>query len=67
MSVDLIFLVATLLVCFGALIGCVICELGLQARHRRQVAMQRSLNSQWQELEAARKSLAVRRWAQRAD
>jgi uncharacterized membrane-anchored protein YhcB (DUF1043 family) len=66
MTVYLIVLVATLLV--GVLAGSTLSERLLEARTRRQAAVQRSLNSQWQELasqwrelEAARKEIARRR------
>lgn len=63
----LIVLAATLLVSFGMLIGCTISELLLHARTRQQVAVQRSLNEQWQEIneqwqeiEAATQTIAQR-------
>jgi uncharacterized membrane-anchored protein YhcB (DUF1043 family) len=45
----------------GVLIGSTFTERILQARTRRQAAMQRVLNSQWQELEAASASGLYRR------
>jgi uncharacterized membrane-anchored protein YhcB (DUF1043 family) len=66
MTFSLIILAATLLV--GVLIGCTLSERALEARTRRQAAVQRSLNSQWQELasqwrevEAAQQEIAQRR------
>jgi uncharacterized membrane-anchored protein YhcB (DUF1043 family) len=63
----LIVLAATLLVSFGVLIGYTINELLLRARTRRQAAVQRSLNEQWQEineqwqeLEAATQTISQR-------
>jgi uncharacterized membrane-anchored protein YhcB (DUF1043 family) len=49
MSFYLIVLATALLV--GVLIGCTLFEQLLAARTRRQAAVQRDLNSQWQELE----------------
>jgi hypothetical protein len=57
----LIVLAATLLVIFGVLIGCTLSERLLAARDRRQAAVQRSLNEQWRELEAARRTETERR------
>jgi cell division protein FtsL len=57
----LLILAATLLVSFGVLIGCTFSERLLDARARRQAAVQRSLNEQWQELEVARKIIAQQR------
>ncbi|MFZ0120740.1 MAG: hypothetical protein WAN20_06175 [Pseudonocardiaceae bacterium] len=63
----LIVLAAILLVIFGVLIGCTISELLLRARARRQAAVQRALNEQWQEIneqwqeiEAATQTIAQR-------
>jgi uncharacterized membrane-anchored protein YhcB (DUF1043 family) len=71
MNFILIVLTATLLV--GVLIGCTLSEQLLQARTRRQAVAQRSLNSQWQELErqwqeleTAREEIAQRRDSIRA-
>jgi uncharacterized membrane-anchored protein YhcB (DUF1043 family) len=50
-------LAVTLLV--GVLIGSALTERALESRTRRQAAMQRALNSQWQELETARQASAV--------
>jgi hypothetical protein len=52
---------ATFLVIFGALIGCTISEILLNARTRRQAAVQRFINAQWQELEAARRTISEQR------
>ena len=57
----LIVLAATLLVSFGVLIGCTLSERLLDARTRRQAAVQRSLNEQWQALGVARAAIAQRR------
>jgi hypothetical protein len=51
MTLVLTVLAITFLV--GVLIGCSLTERALDARTRRQAAMQRALNSQWQELEVA--------------
>jgi uncharacterized membrane-anchored protein YhcB (DUF1043 family) len=56
-----IVLAAILLVCFGMLIGCTFSNLLLAVRDRQQAAVQRSLNEQWQELEAARQEIAQQR------
>jgi uncharacterized membrane-anchored protein YhcB (DUF1043 family) len=50
MTFNLIVLVAILLV--GVFVGCTLSERLLEARTRRQATVQRSLNSQWQELES---------------
>jgi Tfp pilus assembly protein PilV len=50
-------LVAFVLVVFGVLLGCTLSEWQLKTRARRQAAMQRSLNRQWQELQVARQTL----------
>jgi uncharacterized membrane-anchored protein YhcB (DUF1043 family) len=65
----LIVLVVTLLVSFGVLIGFTVSELLIGARTRRQAAVQRSLNEQWQEIDAQWKEIeAVRQSiAQRTD
>lgn len=60
-NLALIVLAATLLVIFGVLIGCIFSERMLAARDRRQAAVQRSLNEQWKELEAARQTIAQQR------
>ncbi|MDQ3763876.1 MAG: hypothetical protein M3460_20370 [Actinomycetota bacterium] len=57
MTVVLTVLTVTFLV--GVLIGCALTEQALSSRTRRQAAMQRALNSQLQELEAARQAIAV--------
>lgn len=57
MIVILTVLAVTFLV--GVLIGSALTERVLESRTRRQAAMQRALNSQWQELEAARQAIAV--------
>lgn len=54
---SLIVLTVVFLVSLGALIGYTLSERALDARTRRQAAAQRSLNSQWQELAAARLAL----------
>ncbi len=54
MTSGLVVLVGSLLVIFGVLIGCRLCELQLAARVRRQAAVQRSLNMQWEQVQAAR-------------
>jgi cell division protein FtsL len=56
-TLPLIVLVAVILVSFGVLIGCTLSERMLDARERRQAAVQRSLNEQWQALEAARETI----------
>ncbi len=55
---SLIVLAATFFVSLGMLIGYALSERALEARTRRQAAVQRSLNSQWQELEGARQTFA---------
>lgn len=60
-TISLIVLTATFLVSLGVLIGYTLSERALEARTRRQAAVQRSLNSQWQELEGARQTFAQRR------
>jgi putative copper export protein len=52
MTFGLIVLAAFLLVIFGMVIGCALSERWLQGRARRQAATQRSINRQWQELQA---------------
>jgi cell division protein FtsL len=56
-NLPLIVLVAAILVSFGVLIGCTFSARALDARERRQAAVQRSLNEQWQELQAARETI----------
>jgi uncharacterized membrane-anchored protein YhcB (DUF1043 family) len=58
---DMTFILTVLAVTFlvGVLIGSALTERALESRTRRQAAMQRTLNSQWQELEAARQAIAV--------
>ena len=56
-NLTLIVLVAVVLVSFGVLIGCTLSARALDARERRQAAVQRSLNEQWQALEAAKKTI----------
>ncbi len=60
-TISLIVLAVTFLVSLGVLIGYTLSERALEARTRRQAAVQRSLNSQWQELEGARKTFTQRR------
>jgi uncharacterized membrane-anchored protein YhcB (DUF1043 family) len=60
-NLTLIVLAAAILVSFGVLIGCTLSARLLDARDRRQAAVQRSLNEQWQELEAAREKIVQRR------
>jgi uncharacterized membrane-anchored protein YhcB (DUF1043 family) len=57
----MIFILSVLVVTFlvGVLVGSSITERALESRTRRQAAMQRVLNSQWQELEAARQAIAI--------
>ena len=57
MTLGLMVLVAFILVLCGVLIGCRLNEKDLAARAKRQAEMQRSLNSQWQELQEARREL----------
>jgi hypothetical protein len=57
MSLGLMILVAFSLVLFGILIGCRLNEKHLAVRAKRQAEMQRSLNSQWQEIQHARREL----------
>ena len=59
MTFNLIFLTATLAV--GMLIGGTFSERLLEARTTRQAAVQRSLNSQWQELESQWQELETTR------
>lgn len=61
MTLDVIVLAATFLISLGVLIGYTLSERALEARTRRQAAVQRMLNSQWQEIEAARQTIAQRR------
>lgn len=60
-TLALIVLTAALMVSLGVLIGCTLSGRLLDGRDRGQAAMQRSLNEQWQELEAARQTLAQQR------
>jgi uncharacterized membrane-anchored protein YhcB (DUF1043 family) len=60
-AIALIILSAALLVSFGVLIGCTVSQWLLDARDRRQAAVQRSLNEQWKELGAARQEIARQR------
>jgi uncharacterized membrane-anchored protein YhcB (DUF1043 family) len=60
-TVNLLALAAIFLVIFGVFIGCTLSEIALSARTRRQAAVQRSLNAQRQELEAARRTMAKQR------
>lgn len=57
------FILTVLAVAFlmGVLIGSTLTERALESRTRRQAAMQRALNNQRQELEAARQAIAVKR------
>jgi uncharacterized membrane-anchored protein YhcB (DUF1043 family) len=57
MSLGLIVLAAFILVLFGILVGCRLSERRLEVRAKRQAEMQRSLNSQWQEIQDARREL----------
>jgi hypothetical protein len=57
MTLGLMVLAAFILVLCGVLIGCRLSEKYLAARARRQAEMQRSLNSQWQALQDARREL----------
>jgi uncharacterized membrane-anchored protein YhcB (DUF1043 family) len=60
---DMNFALTVLAIIFlmGILIGCALTERALEARTRRQTAMQRALNSQRQEIEAARHTSAHQR------
>ncbi|MGH3900613.1 MAG: hypothetical protein ACRDTA_20660 [Pseudonocardiaceae bacterium] len=60
-AIALIVLVATLLVGFGVLMGCTFSQWLLDVRDRRQAAVQRCLNEQWQEIGAARQAIAQQR------
>lgn len=60
-AIALIILSAALLVSFGVLLGCTVSQWLLDARDRRQAAVQRSLNEQWKELGAARQEIAQQR------
>lgn len=55
MTLSLMVLAAFALVLFGVVIGCRLSEKRLDARAKRQAEIQRSLNSQWQELQDARR------------
>jgi len=61
MTFSIIVLAAVLLLLVGVLIGYTLTEQALEARTRRQAAMQRSLNRQWQELENQWHELEVAR------
>jgi uncharacterized membrane-anchored protein YhcB (DUF1043 family) len=61
MTFSMIVLEVVLLLLMGVLIGGTLTEQALQARARRQAAMQRSLNRQWQELESQWRELEVAR------
>ncbi|MGH3897954.1 MAG: hypothetical protein ACRDTA_06790 [Pseudonocardiaceae bacterium] len=65
MTLDVIVLAATFLISLGVLIGYTLSERALEARTRRQAAVQRLLNSQWQEIEAARQTIAQQQKASR--
>lgn len=54
MTINTMILAASILVLIGVLIGCALSEKWLDARFRRQAEMQRLLNSEWHDLEAAR-------------
>lgn len=54
MTINMMILAASILVLIGVLIGCALSEKWLAARFRRQAEMQRLLNSEWHELQAAR-------------
>jgi uncharacterized membrane-anchored protein YhcB (DUF1043 family) len=57
----MIFILSVLIVTFlvGVLIGSSLNQRALDSRTRRQAAMQRVLNAQWQQLEAARQAIAI--------
>jgi uncharacterized membrane-anchored protein YhcB (DUF1043 family) len=59
MTLGMIVLAATLLLCMGVLIGYTLTEQALEARTRRQAAMQHSLNEQWEELESQWRELEI--------
>jgi hypothetical protein len=59
MTVGIIVLTIALLLSVGMLIGCTLTTQALQARTKRQAAMQHSLNSQWQELESQWQELEI--------
>jgi uncharacterized membrane-anchored protein YhcB (DUF1043 family) len=61
MTFGMIVLMVALLFLVGVLIGYTFTEQALQARTRRQAAMQLSLNRQWQELESQWHELEVAR------
>jgi hypothetical protein len=58
MIFGLVILMASVLVIFGVFLGCRFSEWRLGARTRRQAAVQRSLNRQWQELQVVRKRIS---------
>jgi hypothetical protein len=60
-AVVLIIVAGTFLVSFGVLIGCTFSQWLLDARDRRQAAVQRALNEQWRELGAARQTIIEQR------
>ncbi len=66
-AISLIILAAAFLVSFGVLIGCTVSQWLLDARDRRQAAVQRALNEQWQELDAARQAIAQQRRGERRE
>lgn len=59
MTLGMIFLAVALLLFVGVLIGHTLTEQAIQARTRRQAAMQYSLNKQWQELESQWRELNI--------
>jgi hypothetical protein len=59
MFLGLIVLMASILVIFGVLVGYALGERRFQARASRQASIQYSLNRQWQELQDARKKIAM--------
>jgi uncharacterized membrane-anchored protein YhcB (DUF1043 family) len=59
MTISMTILAASILVLIGVLIGCSLSEKWLDARFRQQTEMQRRLNSEWRDLQAARKEKQV--------
>jgi len=59
MTLGIIFLAVALPLFIGVLIGCSLTQQALQARARRQAAMQYELNTQWQELESCWRELEI--------
>jgi hypothetical protein len=59
MTLGIIFLAVALPLFIGVLIGCSLTQQALQARTRRQAAMQYELNTQWQELESYWRELEI--------